>query len=206
MTENSRTLSVAIIAAWLVCGCSWFGERESEYLASMEGRPLQVPDDLDTPRPVSPMVIRVEPMPLPSNYDSGFLPPRAAVTAGGGDANTHLAWSASGAYLAVRDTPTSVARRLRFAIQRSGMNLVERDDATGHTFSYRHVRVPQEKSLFQKLLFWRSNEGPDYSGTYKLKFEPDGEETRVYLIDANASPADANAAEYILGIFMERLG
>jgi hypothetical protein len=34
----------------------------------------------------------------------------------------------------------------------------------------------------------------------------EGEETRVYLIDANAGPADANAAEYILGIFMERLG
>ena len=117
-----------------------------------------------------------------------------------------MAWSAAGVYLAVVDSPESVDRRLGFAIQRSGMNLLEADDDGGHHFQYRHVRIPQEKGFFGKLLFWRGDQGLDYSGSYRVRLEADGDETQVYLMFGTGGSANTNAAEHILGIFMERLG
>lgn len=206
MSLKLKTVFLSILVMLLISACGLFGDRKPEYLDSSEGKPLQVPEDLDAPRPVTPVVIRISDMPKPTGDQLDFQPPRVAVTAGGGDANAYMAWSSSGAYLAVRDTPESVARRLRFAIQRSGMNLVERHDEGGHIFEYRHLRLPPEKSLFQKVLFWRDVESPDYSGTYRLRLQPEGEETRVYLDVAGDGAAETPAAEHILGIFMERLG
>jgi uncharacterized lipoprotein len=142
----------------------------------------------------------------PSGDELNPMPPRAASTAGGGEANAYIAWSAAGAYLAVKDTPDSVTRRLRFAIERSGMILVQRDDVNGHQFEYTHIQQPMEKSFFGKLKFWKEEYGPNYSGTYRVRLEPDGRETRVYLMTEGGEPAGTNAAEQILGLFMERLG
>jgi uncharacterized lipoprotein len=206
MCLRLKVIACALMVLTVTSACSWFGDRQPNYLESKEGKPLQVPEDLDAPRPVTPLVIRAEDMPRPSGDQIDFQPPRVAVTAGGGDTNAYLAWSSSGAYLAVRDTPESVARRLRFAIQRSGMSLVERDDEAGHVFEYRHARRPAEKSFFQKVLFWRGIEAPDYSGTYRLQIRPEGDETRVYLGTRDGDAADTDAAEHVLGMFMERLG
>ena len=195
-----------MLAIALLQACSLFGDREPDYMAGREGQPLQVPEDLDAPRQVSPVLIRVAPMELPVTDQIDFMPPRAAVTAGGGEANAYIAWSSSGAYLAVKDNPESVMRRLRFAIPRSGMEMVERNDEAGHVFSYRHVRLPREKGFFGKLLFWREDYGPDYSGTYRIRLQEDDDETRVYLDVNGGGQAPSNAAEHILGIFMERLG
>lgn len=208
-TYMSRTFARIILSATLLAvlgACSWFGEREPEYLESREGKPLQVPEGLDSPRQVTPVVIGVEAMPRPSGDQLEIQPPRVAVTAGGGEANAYMAWSSSGAYLAVKDTPESVARRLGFAIQRSGMNLLERHDDGSHRFEYRHTRIPQEKSFFQKLMFWRDAPGVDYSGTYRLRLQPDESETRVYLEMDNGERASTEAAEHVLGVFMDRLG
>jgi len=197
-------LSVTLLA--FINACSWFGDRKPQYLESREGKPLQVPQDLDSPREVTPVIIGVENMPQPSGDEPDFQPPRVAVTAGGGEANAYMAWSSAGAYLAVKDTPESVARRLRFTIQRSGMKLLERHDDGSHVFEYRHARIPQEKSFFQKLMFWRDAPGVDYSGTYRLELQPDGDETRVYLEHQEGGAASSETAEHVLGVFMDRLG
>lgn len=209
MDEKMRYWKIPVLAfsaLILLQACGLFGGREPDYMSGREGEPLKVPDDLDEPRQVSPVLIRVDPMPLPPADQIDFMPPRAAVTAGGGEANAFIAWSSGGAYLAVKDSAESVMRRLRFAIPRSGMELVERDDQSGHVFSYRHTRLPREKGFFEKMLFWRDSYGPDYSGTYRVRLQEDGDITRVYLDVNNDGQAPSDAAEHILGIFMERLG
>ncbi len=205
MTVKLIPVMVLFIAAMLLPACSMFQGKQPEYLASEEGSPLKLPEGLDAPLPVRPMLIRVDAMRMPTGDELNPMPPRAAST-GGGEANAYMAWSAGGAYLAVVDSTESVARRLGFAIQRSGMKLLERADDGRHHFEYRHVRIPQEKSFFGKLLFWRGDEGVDYSGNYRVRLEADGDETRVYLMFGTGGPANTNAAEHILGIFMERLG
>ena len=206
MTKKLILLAITIAMFTGLQACSWFKNRTPEYLESDEGQALQVPEDLDTPRAVSPVVIGIQEMRLPTGDELQPLPPRAASTAGGGEANAYIAWSASGAYLAVKDTQESVARRLRFAIERSGMNLTERNEEGSHRFEYRHVPIPVEQSFFEKLAFWRDNLGPDYSGAYQVSLQPDDEETRVYLKTESGAAVSTNAAEHILGIFMERLG
>lgn len=186
-------------------GCSLFRDKEPEYLQSVDGAPLQVPEDLDEIRYERPIAIRIDAMRLPAGDELNPGPPRAVSTGGRGDTNAFMAWSADGVYLMVKDTPDSVARRLRFAIQRSGMSLTQSGEAGDHEFEYVHIRI-DERGFFEKMLFWRSDAGPNHSGVYRTRLEQDGDHTRVYLLSNAGRPADTSSAEHILGIFMERLG
>jgi uncharacterized lipoprotein len=201
----TRTLPALLIAGLLLQACSLFREKPPEYLSSRQGEALQVPADLDDVVYVRPIDISIPNMRMPSGDELNPGPPRAVATGGRGDANAFMAWSAEGVYLQVRDTPDSVARRLGYAIERSGMNLIERDSGGAHEFEYIHLRV-DDRGFFQKLMFWRSDQGPNYSGTYRTRLQADGEQTRVYLLYVTGNPADTGAAEHLLGIFMERLG
>jgi len=188
----------------LLGGCHWFHRQGPEYLGSEEGKPLKIPQGMNAPKGHNPMVISVGPMRMPTGDELKPQPPRVASTAGGRDANTHMAWSAEGGYLFVKDTPASVARRLGYAIKRSGMSLIEKDDNGDFKFEY-HQQYVEKEGFFHRMMFWR--DGPrDYSGTYRLALKADGKNTRVYLYETDGSSADAETSEHILGIFMERLG
>ncbi|MFT5138708.1 MAG: putative lipoprotein [Lysobacterales bacterium] len=206
MRNYLKSALLLLILTGLLQACGMFRDKDPEYLASEDGEPLVLPEGLDTPRPVTPIVIRIAEMRTPSGDELNPLPPRAATTAGGGEANTFIAWSASGAYLAVNDTPESVSRRMRFTIERSGMNLLERDDENGHQFEYFQQPQVLEKSFWGKIKFWSKDYAPNYSGSYRLRLEPDGDNTRVYLKTITGESTGTNAAEHVLGIFMERLG
>ena len=166
--------------------------------------PLQVPEDLDQVQAVRPIVISSQELRLPAGDELNPGPPRVAAT-GGGDTNAFMAWSATGVYLKVNDTPDSVARRLGFVIERSGMQVIEQSADGRHRFEYQHPYV-DERGFFSKMLFWRDDQGPNYSGAYQTRLEADAGQTRVYLLHDDGSRADTSAAEHILAIFMERLG
>jgi uncharacterized lipoprotein len=199
-----RPVLLLIAATLTLQACSLWRDKEPEYLSSQEGKPLHVPEDLDEVQSVRPIVINVPEMRLPSGDELNPGPPRAAAT-GGGDTNAYLAWSAAGVYLKVDDTPDSVGRRLGFVIERSGMHAVERSQEGMHHFEYSHPHSG-ERGFFSRLLFWRDDPGPDYSGVYRTRLEADGDQTRVYLLHDDGSRVDTDAAEHILGMFMERLG
>jgi hypothetical protein len=134
------------------------------------------------------------------------MPPRVVSTAGKQDTNAHMAWSADGVYLLVKDSPDSVAKRLRFAIDHSGMTMLEGDDFLGgHKFHYSQAKTNEKEGFFTRMAFWRSDPF-DYSGTFMTNIRPDGNNTRVYLLFGNGETCDTAGSEHILGIFMERLG
>jgi uncharacterized lipoprotein len=71
---------------------------------------------------------------------------------------------------------------------------------------YEHVQTKDpDEGFFSKMAFWR-DDGPDYSGEYLITTEADGENTRIYLKNADGSDADQNAAEFLLVKLDERLG
>jgi len=185
-------------------GCSMFGDNEPEYVASVEGYPLRIPDGLDDPVGSSPVIISVPQMRIPAGDELEPAPPRVVSTAGKQDANAYLAWSAEGAYLMVKDTPESVARRLYFVIERSGMKLLRKGEAGDHKFHYTQAAEPDE-GFFSNMAFWRS-EPFNYSGTFMTSLKADGENTRVYLLFGTGESCDTAGSEHVLGIFMERLG
>jgi uncharacterized lipoprotein len=196
--------AIALLLIAILSGCSLFGNNEPEYLASVEGYPLRVPEGLDNPTGPSPVIISVPEMRLPAGDELEPMPPRVVSTAGREDANAYLAWSAEGAYLMVKDTPESVARRLRFAIEHSGMTLLRMDEAGAHKFHYSQAAAADE-GFFSNMAFWRS-EPFNYSGTFMTRLRADGENTRVYLLFGTGEACDTAGSEHILGIFMERLG
>ncbi len=187
-----------------LAGCSSFGNNEPEYMASIEGEPLKIPEGLDTPTGPRPVLISVPLLRMPAGDELEPMPPRVVSTAGKQDTNTFMAWSAEGVYLKVKDTPESVARRIRFAIVNSGMNMLERNDAGAHKFHYTQ-RFRSDDGFFTSMAFWR-DKPVDYSGVFMTKLKQDGEDTRVYLLFGNGEEVDTAGAEHILGIFMERLG
>jgi len=206
MTISPRLMILALTLFAMLSGCSMFGNNEPEYLDSEELPALKVPEGLDDPRGDKPVVISVPEMRLPAGDELEPMPPRVVSTAGRQDANSHMAWSAEGVYLLVKDTPDSVARRLRFAIDHSGMTMLARDDASGaHKFHYSQVKTNEQEGFFSRMAFWRSDPF-DYSGTFMTNIRPDGQDTRVYLLFGNGKIVDTTGAEHILGIFMERLG
>ena len=196
--------AIALILIAILSGCSLFGDNEPEYLASVEGYPLRVPEGLDDPTGPAPVIIGVPEMRLPAGDELEPMPPRVVSTAGREDANAYLAWSAEGAYLLVKDTPESVAQRLRFAIEHSGMTMLRKDDAGAHKFHYSQTKMADE-GFFSNMAFWRSDPF-DFSGTFMTSLRADGENTRVYLLFGTGEPCDTAGSEHILGIFMERLG
>lgn len=204
ITSKHPAISL-LLMAMVLSGCSMFGNNEPEYLASVEGEPLKIPEGLDAPKGPRPVVITVPQMRMPAGDELEPLPPRVVSTAGKQDTNTFMAWSAEGVYLMVKDTPDSVARRLRFAIVNSGMNMLERDDSGSHKFHYTQVHLTTDEGFFSSMAFWR-DKPVDYSGVFMTHLQPDGENTRVYLLFGTGESVDTSGAEHILGIFMERLG
>lgn len=198
--------ALALVLITMLSGCSWFGKDEPEYLASVEGKLLQIPPGLDDPTSPTPVLISVPQMRMPAGDELEPMPPRVVSTAGKQDTNTHMAWSAEGVYLLVKDTPDSVARRLRFAIENSGMTLLEKVESGAHRFQYNQpASTTKRKGFFSRMAFWRDN-SVDYSGTFLTRLKADGEDTRVYLLYGTGESCDTAGSEHILGIFMERLG
>jgi len=206
MINLPRLIVLALTLFTVLSGCSLFGNNEPEYLDSIEADILKIPEGLDDPRGDRQVIISVPEMRMPAGDELEPRPPRVVSTAGKQDTNAHMAWSAEGVYLMVKDSPESVARRLRYAIDHSGMTMLSRDDETGaHKFHYSQVRTNEQEGFFSRMAFWRSDPF-DYSGTFMTNIEADGQNARVYLLFGNGEPVDTTGAEHILGIFMERLG
>ncbi len=198
---------MALFLIVVFSGCSSFGNKEPEYLASIEVAPLKVPPGLDNPTGPTPTLISVPQMRMPAGDELEPAPPRVLSTAGKGDANAFIAWSAEGAYLMVKDTQDSVAKRLRHAIENSGMTLLKVGDSGAHKFHYKQVKPPNDEGFFSRMAFWRNRpEYIDFSGTFMTSLRADGQNTRVYLLFGTGDPVDTAGCEHILGIFMERLG
>jgi uncharacterized lipoprotein len=182
MINSLRLMALALTLLAVLSGCSVFGNNEPEYLDSEEIAVLKIPEGLDDPRGDSQVLISVPQMRLPAGDELEPKPPRVVSTAGRQDANAHMAWSAEGVYLLVKDTPDSVARRLRFAIDHAGMTMLRRDDEAGaHKFHYSQIQTNVQQGFFSRMAFWRSDPF-DYSGTFMTSIRPDGEDTRVYLL------------------------
>ena len=131
---NIRMLIKPIRALLLLCAAATLasaaGSRKNRRnMSPAEEVPrLQVPADLDEPNYPRPLVISAPAMRIPTGDELNPGPPRVVNTAGRGDANAFMAWSAAGAYLKVLDSRESVSRRLGFAIERSGMRMLERGE------------------------------------------------------------------------------
>ena len=187
--------------------CGLFGEKEVKqptYYGAQETPSLEIPEGLTSPNTTTALVIQTPPAPLPAQ-ELEAIPPRVSSQAESKNQNSAVRWGTAGIYLFVEDTQSSVNRRLTYAVKRSGLNFRAEADANSMVVQYFHQMDNSDEGFFSKMAFWR-DDGPDYSGDYLLTTEPDGENTRIYLKNADGSEPSQSAAEHLLIKLDERLG
>ena len=198
---------VALTAcAMMLASCHMFGHKEKQplYYSATETPPLEIPQGLDRPVSSNALVIVVPLEPLPAK-EMQIVPPRVSSQTEIAKDGSSMRWSSEGVYLFVQDTQASVYRRLALAIKRSGMSLSEASVEGGYQFEYFHDTKDPDRGFFSRLAFWR-DDGPNYSGSYHAITQADGENTRVFIRNADGSEADQDAAEHLLIILGQRLG
>ena len=199
-----QTLLAACILLLTACGMFKHKEKQPLYYSAVETQPLEIPPGLDKPASSSALVITTPSAPLAQN-EMQTVPPRISSQSGSDKNSSRIRWSAEGAYLLVPDTQDSVYRRLGLAIKRSGMSVSDKNLQHGYRFEYWHDSKDPDRGFFSKLAFWR-HDAPDYSGSYQAVTQADGENTRIFIRNADGSEVDQAAAEHLLSILRERLG
>jgi len=210
--KRAITFRLANAAALLACcmllsACNMFGhkkEKEPLYYSAVETPPLKIPEGLDQPVSGNALVIATPVSPLPQR-EIPTAPPRVASQSSGNQGVMPIKWSSEGVYLEVKDTQASAYRRVGLVIKRAGLSNVEPVGDDSYRFEYWHDSSDPDEGFFSKLAFWR-DDAPNYSGVYQAEVRADGENARIYILNADGSPADPNAAEQLLAILGERLG
>jgi uncharacterized lipoprotein len=207
-----KNAAVLLLATGCIAlsSCSMFhrDEKLPLHYSAVEAPELQVPEGLARPSSNGAFVIATASVPLPQKEIRTF-PPRVDTTSIDGQTGSAVRWSAGVVYLSVKDFQASVFRRLGIVVTRSGMSLLNTIGDSGYSFAYRHDPKSTDEGFFGrffgKMAFWR-DKPPNYSGNYEAVTQAEGENTRVYIKNADGSDADPDAAEHLLEILGNRLG
>lgn len=211
MKMNRKLQVLSPVAVLLVLtGCGLFGDKEEDrpvYFEASETDYLTVPKGLNEPRRDKAMLILGNQVLAGVSIDSNSEPPRVQRVDGSDVTSSGVKYGARGSYLLIAGSVESVYTRLTQAIESSGMELLDQNEARSSCdLYYAHPpRSKQKKGFFKSMLFWRKGDFVDYSGNYRTQLESDGEMTRIYLQDMQGKSISEGAAEAILGQVLEHM-
>lgn len=190
-----RTLVLAACCSIAACGV-FGGKRQEAYKGSREGRPLEVPPDLDAPA-----ASRTLEIPETGDAAAGDpavagdpLPPSASSTIEPGDASS----------LSLADAPAGAWRRVGLALERSGVGeVVSRDEAAG-TYTIR-LSVTERKGGFLSRMVGRDKVSVE-DATRVVRIHAEGEGSVVRVEDEAGAASTDVAARKIIAALKQRLG
>lgn len=175
-----RPLSIALLCALLLTGCSLFGGG-----APSEVERLRQPPDLSA-----------------ANANEAAQPATGQARAPQGE----LALAAEPPHLLLPVSFYEAWRRVGLAVDRLGFTLEDRNRAAGQYFvryDPRADKAKREKGFLESLAFWRSD--PDQLALYIIQLTQDGQQTAVTVTDEEGAAAPAAVAERILTLLHEQL-
>lgn len=192
-------------------GCGMFGwlDRSKDYRDSETRRPLEVPPDLSEPPDDRTMEVPQSERTASVNENS-VEPPDLDDTSRPEAPDVDLPRDASGVpYLELNDTVESAWRRTGLALERTGFEIQERDEAR-RLFTVRYVppEKEEEDGGFFDWLFGGDDEEPrSAAGLYRVSVVGAGETlSRVTVLDQAGDPQSGQTAERILSLLAARLG
>jgi len=202
-------LDIAIYLA-LALALAACGGNKQLYMESREAPSLQVPADLDMPNQESGLFIPGRSAPQLAGRAEA-RPPLVLSSEEAEQASTNIRYGDGALYLLVEDDLNSVWRRLGFTLNRAGMAIDETfPDLFRYTFNYNQPPATiSGRSFWDTVFFWRNSDPINYSGTYHVELHRDSgneQQTRVYLYGGDEHPANAEAADHLLGVIQKRLG
>lgn len=201
----STTFLLAALLAMLA-GCAG-RDRQPVYADSEEIDPIEAPPGMSSPQSRSTFEVPGYYLPELAAQDTA-RPPRVQPSAEAERSRSHIRFGATGLFLEVQDEPDSVWQRLGFTLNRNGMRVEEIDDSQQrYRFQFSHDPIEADRRGISRLMFWRSPEVTDYSGTYRIKVREGSDGlSEVILLDANGEILDMDRAEYVLARLRDRLG
>lgn len=202
---TTRTLML-LLAAMLTSGC-FNRDRQPIYVGSEEVKEIEAPEGLSAPRTRASFQIPGYSLPQLAAVGDEARPPRVLPSAEAEASRSHIRFGPTGLYLEVQDDPESVWRRLSFSLNRGGMSVRQVDEANRrYHFNFDHEPIRIARTGMSRLAFWRGAEVEDFGGNYRLEVMPDGDQTRVALLDSDGDVVGMNRAEFVLAVLRERLG
>lgn len=203
-----RNLSIVlcvIAAASVLSGCGYmrskFGTKPDRYKNSEQGRPLEVPPDLERPNTTGALVIPEVGSPAraaaaDSTASVDRVPAMGAAMGSG---------TADG--FSVADSVESTWSRVGLALERSGIATIEARDASAHSYSIRASgKTTKPAGLLKRMVTFGKGSGKQVSSseplTVRIVEEADGSRVKV---EGGSSEANRDAARKVIDVLRQRL-
>ena len=196
MSKAILVRTLVLVACCSIAACGVFGgKRRDAYQGSREGRPLEVPPDLDAP-PASRSLV------IPAGGEGsadGSVAGESVPPSGGASIEPGRASS-----LSLRDAPAGAWRRVGLALERSGVGeIVSRDEAAG-TYTMRLSVTGREGGFFSRMIGRDKASVEEATRVVRITAEGEGSIVRVED-EAGAESTDA-AARKLIAALKQRLG
>ncbi len=214
-TEKEKMLIVrnsapVVLTLVLVGGCSWF-DREPAYREARSGDTLRVPEGLT--RPIPPAELAV-PNAAGSDFPAEHSgePPEVVLQMSrqskiDPDVGAYLSIDSGALLLVVRDSPDSVWRRTKSALEQSGASILGSDQGE---MQYRVAYVSQapvpKRSIWSRLNPFSKDQEQSQEYSFDLKIQSRSGHTKVTLHDAEGYVQSGRVAEELLEKLADRLG
>lgn len=217
--SSSRPFMAAIaVLAVLSSGCSWFHQRADYYNKAGEGRPLEVPPDLDTPVTTSELSVPAAGASAASKTPASSVttvPAAAPIAASSASVSTMPPASAanlSGSDLRISDSVPNTWQRVGLALERAQIGAVSARDETAHTYTLDFNSTVEvgdpEHHWYSRVLHPFSGSGSktqQVTGHLTVRVSDDTGGSRVSV---EGNPSDKNAgdsARRVIEVLRERL-
>ena len=205
MKRTTFALLTAVTAASLLTGCGIFEKRkDTEYMKSVQERPLEVPPDLTTPNSSAALTI-------PTVHATAGT--TAAATGGAAPSATPSALppaapgvTLGGTGLQVADTLDSTWARVGLALERSGAATILSRDEAAHAYTVETTgQVASNPGWFKRAVtLGRAGGKTTAKVQLTVRVSADGEKSTVN-VEGGTDAASQDAARALLATLRERL-
>jgi outer membrane protein assembly factor BamC len=190
------SLSLLVVLAVAGCGAISLPKIESDkidYKSAQQLPPLEVPPDLAAPATDDRYAIPGAPGTAPADSAAATSP----VTLIKGDAGNSM--------LSVKDSFDRAWRRVGLAIDRSGINIEDRDRSKGiYRVRYADAEAPKDEGFFSKWLSLGKTSKPEDKHYQILVTEKEGGST-VSVLGADGNLDKSEAASRMLALLYEQM-
>ena len=202
MSKAVIVRALVLAVSLVLAGCGMFGgKKEQAYKGSAEGRPLEVPPDLDTPSTSRSLSI---PVTADAVGTEGAADPDAAAAPPVDAAPGASIQPGDESALTVTDGVAGTWRRVGLALERSGVGeIVSRDESAG-TYTVKSTVTEKEGGFFSRMI-GRDKVSVE-EATRVVRVVADGSGSRIQVEDESGSTVEDAAARKLIAAIKQRLG
>lgn len=203
MSKAVIVRALVLVVTLALAGCGMFGGRRDEaYKSSHEGRPLEVPPDLDAPSTSRSLSIPVTADAVGTGAaaetpDAAAAPPLDAAPGASIQPGDESA-------LTVTDGVAGTWRRVGLALERSGVGEIVSRDEGAATYTVKSTVTERDGGFFSRMI-GRDKVSVE-EATRVVRVVAEGSGSRIQVEDESGSTVEDAAARKLIAAIRQRLG